>query len=193
LSHEADVAQDRAVETLALAFFDDPLLGWIFENPTRRADNLRSWWRWIIENAPGHAELRATDDDLSAAIWYGPDPDDSAGHTDFPAMLIGLIGVEAARRKLAGLAVIPAARPTVRHWYLGAVGTRPNAQRRGSAVRVVRPVLDQCDAAGVLAYLESSNPRNVTFYERLGFVAVEAISLPGGPTLTGMQREPRRR
>ena len=47
------------------------------------------------------------------------------------------------------------------------------------------------DADGAPAYLESTNPRNVSLYERHGFVATGSIELPGGPPLTAMLRPAR--
>jgi ribosomal protein S18 acetylase RimI-like enzyme len=38
------------------------------------------------------------------------------------------------------------------------------------------------------AYLESSNPRNVSLYERHGFEVTGQIDLAGGPTLIPMWR-----
>jgi hypothetical protein len=39
--------------------------------------------------------------------------------------------------------------------------------------------------------LESSSPRNVPLYERLGFDVVNEINLPNGPTMWGMWRPER--
>jgi GNAT superfamily N-acetyltransferase len=180
-----------AVEALSLAFFDDPVTSWVFEDADARPAQLRVWWAWMIENRLAHVEVLDTPDGLSAAIWHGPDPvaDESRGG-EFFEMLAGLVGTDVAAQKLQGMAVIPAAHPTERHWYLAAVGTRPEAQGKGSALRVVQPVLERCDAIGLPAYLESSNPRNESFYERLGFVTTGTIVIPGGPTLTAMWRTP---
>jgi hypothetical protein len=54
-------------------------------------------------------------------------------------------------------------------------------------------VLERCDGERVPAFLESSNPRNIPFYERQGFVVTKRLDrLPGGaPLLTQMWREPR--
>lgn len=41
------------------------------------------------------------------------------------------------------------------------------------------------------AYLESTNPRNVSLYERHGFAVTGSIDLPGGPSLSAMWRDPR--
>jgi GNAT superfamily N-acetyltransferase len=187
--------RDAAIETLTTAFNDDPLMAWLFEDPDRRPAQLREWWAWIIDNRLPHVEVLVTGDWRSAAIWHGPDPVESPQSPrapSFPDMLAGLIGHDATARKLQGLAVIPAAHPTARHWYLAAVGTRPAFQGARSGPRVMQPVLERCDAQDIPAYLESSNSRNVPFYERLGFVATGVIKVPDGPALTPMWRVPRR-
>jgi ribosomal protein S18 acetylase RimI-like enzyme len=179
----------EAIATLTAAFVDDPLMGWIFADPSTRPELLATWWTWMLVHRPGHARVCATDDHRSAALWYGPDPVDDDAVRDFPALLASLLGESRALEKLRGLAVIPAAHPhDERHWYLAAVGTRPAAQGQGSALRVLTPVLAEADELGIGAYLESSNVRNVAFYERLGFVATGIIQIPGGPILTPMWR-----
>jgi hypothetical protein len=45
----------------------------------------------------------------------------------------------------------------------------------------------------VLAYLESSNLRNVPLYERHGFKVLGTIQAGGSPPITPMLRKPRRR
>ena len=52
------------------------------------------------------------------------------------------------------------------------------------------PTLAHCDATGTAAYLESSNPRNLGFYRRLGFNTVSEFYPEGGPLFTGMWRDP---
>jgi hypothetical protein len=52
-------------------------------------------------------------------------------------------------------------------------------------------VLDLCDREHFPAYLESSKERNVDFYARHGFRVRERITLPDGPSLWLMWREPR--
>jgi GNAT superfamily N-acetyltransferase len=182
-----------AVETLTLAFTDDPLMAWVFEDAATRPALLRRWWAWIIENRQPHVDLLETGDGRSAALWHGPDPVEEPRDSSFFDLVAELLGTEVAAAKLQGLRVIPEAHPSGRHWYLAAVGTRPAFQGTGSAPRLLQPVLEACDAEGLPAYLESSNPRNVPFYERFGFVATGTIQVPGGPALTPMWRDPRPR
>ena len=49
------------------------------------------------------------------------------------------------------------------------------------------------DAEGVVAYLESSNPRNIPLYERHGFEVMGKIQVGAAPVLTPMLRRPRTR
>jgi hypothetical protein len=55
----------------------------------------------------------------------------------------------------------------------------------------MEPVLQRCDLDGLPAALESSNPRNVSFYRRLGFEVVWEAAPDGGPPLQGMWRPAR--
>jgi hypothetical protein len=56
---------------------------------------------------------------------------------------------------------------------------------------VLQPVLEQCDADGIAAYLESSKERNIDFYARHGFRVTGELHLPRGPTMWLMWRDPR--
>jgi hypothetical protein len=52
--------------------------------------------------------------------------------------------------------------------------------------------LDRCDAEYAPAYLESSNPDNIPYYQRFGFEVTGELALPeGGPSLWPMWRAPR--
>jgi hypothetical protein len=56
----------------------------------------------------------------------------------------------------------------------------------------MRSRLDRCDAEHAPAYLESSNPDNIPYYQRFGFEITGEITLPdGGPSMWPMWRQPR--
>ena len=55
-------------------------------------------------------------------------------------------------------------------WYLLGLGTVKEHQGKGLGSAVLSHMLSRCDTEGLPAYLESSNPRNVPFYARHGFV-----------------------
>jgi GNAT superfamily N-acetyltransferase len=94
-----------------------------------------------------------------------------------------------ARFSILSAAVLEA-HPHQPHWYLNVVSTVPRRQGQGLGARTLDPILAVCDSGNIPAYLESSNPRNIPFYQRQGFVITGEIPLPGGPSLFPMWREP---
>ena len=65
-------------------------------------------------------------------------------------------------------------------------------QGKGLGSALICPMIDRCDAEGMPAYLESSNPQNIPFYARHGFQPTgEIVVGKGAPTVTAMWRDPR--
>ena len=81
--------------------------------------------------------------------------------------------------------------PEERHYYLPLVGVEPNAQGTGLGGALMRHATARCDEEGALAYLESSNPRNISLYERHGFEVMGEIRVGSAPLVTPMLRQPR--
>jgi RimJ/RimL family protein N-acetyltransferase len=52
--------------------------------------------------------------------------------------------------------------------------------------------VERIDAEGLPAYLESSNPRNISLYQRFGFEAIGEIRAGGSPPVVPMLRKARR-
>ena len=83
------------------------------------------------------------------------------------------------------------AHPKTPHHYLQMIGTRPERQGTGAGTMLIATLLKSCDEAEIGAYLESSNPENLPFYARHGFVPRPSFPLPKGcPPCTPMWRDP---
>lgn len=188
---------DLIVQILTQAFMNDPFMAWTFDDPATQASCLETWWRYVVEHPSDGAEVSIAEDRSSAALWRSPfvpqgSPDDGvpAGMAPFIAMLEPLVG----RRLgvvLEMFGQIERAHPIEPHWYLSAVGTLPAMQGRGRGRVLLQPVLDHCDQEGLPIYLESSNPRNLDFYDRLGFRVTSTIDSPDNLVhLTAMWRDP---
>ena len=81
--------------------------------------------------------------------------------------------------------------PDEPHWYLPLIGVEPNAQGRGLGGALMRHAVARCDQEDAVAYLESSNPRNISLYERHGFEVMGEIQVGSAPRVTPMVRHPR--
>jgi len=90
-----------------------------------------------------------------------------------------------------GLATVERHHPHDRHLYLAVLGVDPGAQGSGVGSSLLAPGLELCDREGLAAYLETGKERNLAFYGRHGFEVTGQLTLPRGPTVWLMRREPR--
>jgi transposase len=70
------------------------------------------------------------------------------------------------------------------------IGVDPAHQGEGHGDALMAYALAQCDRDHAPAYLESSNPRNISFYQWHGFEPLGAIQVGSSPTLIPMLRRP---
>lgn len=71
-------------------------------------------------------------------------------------------------------------------WYLSMIAVDPC----GIGAELMKHALDPCDEDGLPTYLESTNPRNVSLYERFGFETMGEIQSGSSPVMTPMIRSP---
>lgn len=194
--HATAADLDQTATVLSDAFAADPVQQWLWEPAADPHASRLEFFRFFVGEyfALGHVYVvHDASGVVGAALWAPPDRN-ILGEDRIPALLevvVPAIGDETFPR-LGELAKAAEQRPAVPHFYLGILGVAPRAQGRGLGERLVVPVLDACDVAGFVAHLESSNPANISFYERLGFVTADAYRCGGadGPLMTIMTRQP---
>jgi ribosomal protein S18 acetylase RimI-like enzyme len=68
-------------------------------------------------------------------------------------------------------------------WYLYNLSIRKDAQGRGLASKLMRPMLDFCDDEKMVAYLETNKEANVGLYRHYGFDLKREEAIPKSPVL----------
>lgn len=185
----------NAISCLTRAFQDDPVLAYLFEDDEQRPLLLSAFFaNRIAVNSPTDELLVPVkpDDSSAAALWERPEKD-STNDSTFSAMVAGLtaiLGQDWITDRLVNLFVLGEAKPKTPHWYLGFVGTLPEARGKGLASALISSVTEICDAENIPAYLESSSPDNVPLYERHGFRITGEAKIKDGPTVPLMWRDP---
>lgn len=177
------------IAMLALAFSTDPGARWIYPDPHRYISHFPD----IIKAFGGRPFQNGTayyvGGFLGAALWLPPgvEPheDEMMAHmqrtvsestlTDFRSVM-----AQAGRY-----------RPAEPHWYLPLTGVDPMHQGNGHGSALMAHALKACDGEQKLAYLESTNQRNVSFYQRHGFEVLGTVQEGSSPTSFSMLRRPR--
>lgn len=175
-------------DALLRAFEEDPQLTWLYPDGGETA---RPWFSIALRAGLRRGHTYRSEDGTAAAIWAPPSVGnfDRAEGTALRDAMAAAYGDAGLARLGAVAEATGAAHPTEPHFYLFILGAAE--RNRGCGAEVIRPVLSICDTQGWPAYLESSNPRNVSFYERHGFVPTTEIRPDDGPALLGMWRTPR--
>lgn len=181
-------AMEKAVATIVLAFSTDPMARWSLPDPERYL----TYFPDVVRAFSGDAFEQGTAYQIAgfagAAVWLAPGcgPDQEALNAIMAEALPAPLQAEAVSifEQMAQF------HPNEPHWYLPLIGVDPIHQQKGYGSALLQPVLEECDRDGMTAYLESSNPVNIPFYERHGFRLMGEIREGSSPTLYPMRRGP---
>ncbi len=193
--HATHADVDAAAAVLTASFLDDPVQRWIFGEVDDYAGAVRALFDVFVPEyfAIGHTFVVHGPGGVSgAALWAPPDRHILQG--DAVQVLFERLGPFLGDQlvpRLSEVSRVDEFRPAEPHLYLGILGVDPGAQSSGLGTALVAPVLAECDRMGLLAHLESSNPRNIPFYRRHGFEVTDEFRLGGdGALMTMMSRPP---
>ncbi len=186
----ADV--DAVVAAITTAFFDDPLWGPAFPDPDRRAAQAERMWRLFVTSSMRYPWMLVTTQCESAAMWIPPGGSEltPAEEADFEVFMTGVAGPEITDGILRIFAEFDRAHPHEPHFYLSLFATHEAHRGKGFGMDLLRASLARIDAAGMPAYLESTNPANLKRYESVGFQERERLTMPSGAVVTTMWRPP---
>ncbi len=190
---------DEAAATLARAFYDSPLFGYVFPKGTARLRITDAMFKGILYDAlPFGNVLVATDRDgiAGAVAWYPPE-----GYPVPPRrqamkyLRLPVLLRHAPRRVGVAMRYLNASdgvHPKDHHWYLNLLGVDPRHQGEGIGALLIDRTLDVLDREGLSAYLETDKESNLAWYARRRFELRETLHpTPDGPPVWTMWRDPK--
>jgi GNAT superfamily N-acetyltransferase len=178
--------------TVAAAFFDDPVTQWLLPDANRRRHLVQPMFELYVAPYVRNGEAYLTADGVGAAVWLPPGGQLFAGDEEewFGEALAELAGPDIDR--FVQLAeIFDGHHPTEPLYYCQFLATLPAMQGRGIGSALLSDVLARADQEAMPAYHEATTPRNRALYERHGYVTQGEFTLPDGPPLWRMWRDPR--
>ena len=185
ISADANI-RSSAISTIVLGFAADPMARWVWPDSF---EYLRVMPRFV-DAFGGQAFEHGTADIIegvrAAALWLPPgvEPDEAT----MDAIMEETLRPEISEDIGAVVKGMAEHHPDEPHWYLPLIAADPSWIGQGLGTLLMEHALRRCDEGGVAAYLESSNPRNISFYQRHGFKIVGKIQSGSSPVLTPMLR-----
>jgi ribosomal protein S18 acetylase RimI-like enzyme len=179
----------RAYAPLVLAFATDPAERWLYPDAQQYLTHFPRFLEAFGGNAFEAKTAWQLHDFCAIALWLPPgiEPDADA----IVAVLTESVATDKHDDLFSVLEQMDATHPTYPHWYLPWFGVDPALQGQGIGSVLLTQCLAVADVDHLPAYLESPNPRNISFYERHGFEVVGATEAGSAPVITMMLRAAR--
>ena len=154
----------RVVETFVAAFAADPAVRHFFPDDDAYPTQAATFVGQLFDKRVRRGGVWLADNGAAMALWDPPGNGstvDSLPAVDLPAdVLARLDAYDAAVHHLL---------PSSPHWYLGVLATHPDHAGRRLGRAVMAAGVAAAWSAGLPAYLETSNPRNVEVYRSAGW------------------------
>jgi ribosomal protein S18 acetylase RimI-like enzyme len=184
-----EASAEAAFAAIVLAFVTDPAARWSWPKPTDFLRNMPLAARAFGGKSFALGTAHGIDGLAGVALWLPPGvpADEEALGT-----LIEQTAPASIQKDAAGVfGQMASFHPHEPHWYLPLIGVDPARQGQRLGDKLMTHALTRCDADQLPAYLESSNPLNLSFYQRHGFEPLGKIQVGSSPTLVPMLRRPR--
>jgi ribosomal protein S18 acetylase RimI-like enzyme len=182
----------RLSESLARAFYDDPVFSYFIPDDATRLKKLESVMGILFKLGLPHGACYTTNNYESITLWRPPNEWDVpfwAYIVNGPKMISAFGGN--LGRVLTTMGMMEKVHPHEPHWYLQTIGTDPQFQGKGYGGVIMRDRLTAVDAAHMPCYLESSKDTNIPIYQSFGFKLTGEMQVPGGPKIWSMWRDAR--
>lgn len=178
-----------AYATLVLAFVTDPAVRWLYPDAQQYLTHFPRFLAAFGGRAFDEKTAWRFRDFSSVALWLPPgaEPDGDA----IVAVLTESVATDKHEDLFLTFEQMDATHPGYPHWYLPWFGVDPALQGQGVGSVLMSKCLTTVDADHLPAYLESPNPRNISFYERHGFEVVGVTQAGSAPVITMMLRAAR--
>lgn len=179
----------RLLDTLVLGFAADPMARWLAPDANTYLRLGAALFDAFGGKAFEHGTAYTANDGAAVALWLPPgvEGDDEAMMETSAQM----VPPEALGDMAAVFGEMETYNPQEACWYLPLIAADPAHLGQGLGGALMKHATAVCDEQGLPAYLESSNIRNVSLYQRHGFEVMGEIQHGSSPVLRPMYRAAR--
>ena len=181
--------QARAFATLVSAFTDDPVERWLYPEPQQYLTHFPEFLAAFGGKAFDEQTVWSLSDFSAIALWLPPGAE--ADGDTVATVLTESVSPEKHGDMFSVLQQMDVAHPRYLHWYLPWFGVDAALQGRGLGGQLMKACLGVVDPSHLPAYLETPNPRNISFYERHGFEVTGGTQAGACPPVVFMLRASR--
>jgi ribosomal protein S18 acetylase RimI-like enzyme len=187
-----------AVEVIVAAFFDYPMFELYFPDRSKRKRVMTWYLGRVLDTALAYGEVLTTPE-ISGVIFILPPGHTKISQVEYirqgflPAPFV--LGIkDFVRSQLLESFVADEHERLMKgrtHYYLWGLTVDPFHKREGIGSALLSPLVEKADSQGLPIYLETHDPKNVNYYQRMNFKLLKTVNLPRTEVpLFCMVREP---
>ena len=177
--------RQKALETILISFSSDPFVRWFWPKASDYVNCIPAF-EAFGGGAIDHGSAYTTNDFEGVALWFPPGFGPNEG--DFVSFLEKTAAADSLEDGFRVFEAMEQYHPKEPCWYLPLIGVDPIHQGKGIGSALMKYALERCDEQGISSYLESTNPKNISLYERYGFEVMGEIKFGKCPVVTPMVR-----
>ena len=179
---------EAASNALMMGFSTDPFQRWLMPDPTIYYKNYKKWTINTCKQSFLEEGVFGDENNYGTAVWFPPGFD-----IDFADVSETFKEIPKDRKAEAFKMFEMMDESRVHDaWYLEYLAVDPSKQGSGLGSLILKESLKVIDELGEAAYLESSNPQNMSLYERFGFRFLKKIQVGSSPQINAMFRQPKK-
>ena len=175
----------EATNALLMGFSADPFQRWLMPDPTTYYRNFKLTIDSACKQSFGVDGVYGDESNYGTAVWFPPKFDVDYSET---ARTLNDLPKNITKEAFKVFEELIKARVNDA-WYLEYLAVDPSKQGTGLGSLILKESLKVIDDLNEAAYLESSNPKNMSLYERYGFRFVKKIQVGTSPEINTMYRE----
>jgi ribosomal protein S18 acetylase RimI-like enzyme len=178
--------QARAFATLVSAFTDDPVERWLYPETQQYLTHFPEFLGAFGGKAFDEQTVWRLGEFAAVALWLPPGTKADGGAIS--TVLAESVSADKHADMFSVLEQMDVAHPNHPHWYLPWFGVDAALQGKGLGGQLMKECLTVVDASHWPAYLETPNPRTISFYERHGFEVTGEAQAGACPRIVFMLR-----
>ena len=182
----SSIENDKFLNCLLTAFFADPTIRYMWPESSQFLNHFKTFADSYCGNAVINQTAWTKDNFAGVAAWLGPNKEQD--EDTLIDIIVNTCPGERVDEILGLLDTLSSYHPKEACWYLPMIGVDPNFQRHGYGMELMSHMLHEIDRRGLPVYLESSNPENITLYQKCGFDVMDRLELGGQAIVTPMIR-----
>ncbi|MFK7864726.1 MAG: GNAT family N-acetyltransferase [Pseudohongiellaceae bacterium] len=183
--------REKVIQSAVMGFSTDPLTRWFWPEAHNYLSTGAAYEAFDAFGGgaldAGHAYV--TENFEGVALWMPPgvEPDEER----MIPILEATVPADRLEDVFAVFEAMDSYHPEETCWYLPLIAVDAFYQGNGFGSQLMKHALARVDEDKLPAYLESSNPRNISLYERHGFETIGEIQIGSSPVVTPMLRPAR--